>query len=291
MPVGAAIGAAGVGSAVVGASAAKSAAKTQANAANNSAQMQLQMFNQIRDDLSPYRSAGTTALPGVLALLGLSGGGAMAPKDASGFSGSDYAGYVKNNPDLLKYWTDNQGKEGVFNNWGITGAPTIEQFGAAHWARNGANEPRAYTPTVAASSAAATPQANPMQTYLESLPGYQFTKQQGLQAVENGLSSRGLGGLSGSLGKGIARFVTGLADQTYNTQLQNLMGLVNTGSGAASQTGTFGTNAAANAGSALVGGANATAAGQVGAANAISGGLNNASNAYLTSRILGMYGA
>lgn len=284
MPVGAALGAAGVGSAVIGAGAAKSAAKTQSNAANNAAQLQLQMFNQIRDDLSPYRTAGTQALPGVLQLLGLSGTSGVG---GAGGDGSDYAAYVKNNPDLLKYWTENQSSPGAFGYWGLTGSPTIEQFGAAQWAKNGKGESRAYAPP----SLPAGTQTNPMQTYLESLPGYQFTKQQGLQAVENSLNARGLGGLSGSLGKGIARFVTGLADQTYGSQLERLMGLVTSGQNAATQTGTLGTQAAQGAGSSLIGGANASAAGQVGAANAIGGGLNNAANAYLTSRILGMYGA
>lgn len=287
MPVGAALGAAGVGSALIGSSAAKSAAKTQATAANDAAQMQLQMFNQIRDDLSPYRTVGTQALPGVLQLLGLSGGSGLGGASSSADT-TAYTDYVKNNPDLLKYWTDNQNKEGAFDYWGLTGVPTIDQFGQAQWAKGGTGENRSYTPNLTAVTGT---QTNPTQSYLESLPGYQFTKQQGLQAVENSLNSRGLGGLSGSLGKGIARFVTGLADQTYQQQLGNLMNLVNTGQNAATQTGTFGTQAATNAGSSLIGGANASAAGTVGSANAISGGLNNTANAYLTSRILGMYGA
>ena len=82
MPVGAILGAAGVGSALISGSAAKSAASAQSQAATQAAQYQLQaareaaalqlgMFNTIRGDFAPYRAAGEAALPGYMALLGL----------------------------------------------------------------------------------------------------------------------------------------------------------------------------------------------------------------------------
>lgn len=59
MPVGAVIGAvAGIGSAVIGANSAKKAAKAQAKAAKQAAAVQERMYEQTREDLSPYRTTG-----------------------------------------------------------------------------------------------------------------------------------------------------------------------------------------------------------------------------------------
>lgn len=138
-----------------------------------------------------------------------------------------------------------------------------------------------------------------IQSFLENTPGYQFTRDQGMQAVSNALTARGLGGLSGSLGKGLARFVSGLADSTYQTTLGNYKDAVSTGQSAANQTGTFGSNAASNAGQGVIGAGTALASGQVGAANAWAGGLSGAAggvgNSLLMSRLFGggspgMYG-
>lgn len=60
-----------VASGVIGSNAAQSAAQTQADAANRASGNQLDMFNTIRGDLSPFRDAGTAALPQLLKLLGL----------------------------------------------------------------------------------------------------------------------------------------------------------------------------------------------------------------------------
>lgn len=298
MPVGTAIGlgAASLGSAAIGASAAKKAANTQVAAADRTAQMQLDMFNTIRDDLQPYRQVGSTALPGIQALLGLGGSGGAG----FGVGGAapaaaltpDFADYVQNSPDLLQAYQSNP-------YYGSMQPLSMAEWGQRHWQDPASQASvRTYTPfTKAQTAAQATPApgagTNPnalMQGYLESTPGYQFTKQQGLQAVENSLNSRGLGALSGSLGKGIARFVTGLADQTYQQQLGNMIQVAGIGQSAANQTGTFGQNATSAAGSALTGGANAAAAGTVGQAGAIGAGLTGAANAALTSQLLGMYG-
>lgn len=55
---------------------------------------------------------------------------------------------------------------------------------------------------------------------LENTPGYQFTRDQGLKSLYNGYAARGLGNSSAAL-KGAARYTTGLAQNTFNQQLQN----------------------------------------------------------------------
>lgn len=113
------------------------------------------------------------------------------------------------------------------------------------------------------------------QATLEGTPGYQFTRTQGLKAVQNSAAARGLG-VSGAAQKGAATFATGLADQTYQNQfnLENtnrtnaynrLLELTKVGGNAAAQTGNAGTAAAGVAAGAQIGAGNAQAAG----ANAI----------------------
>lgn len=62
---------------------------------------------------------------------------------------------------------------------------------------------------------------------LENLPGYQFTRDQGLKAVQAGAAARGLGN-SGTAMKGAERFAAGLADQTYGNQFDRYFNLENT---------------------------------------------------------------
>lgn len=106
--------------------------------------------------------------------------------------------------------------------------------------------------------------------WLESTPGYQFTKEQGLKATQNSAAARGLG-VSGAALKGAANFATGLADNTYKTQFDvaninqtnaynRLKGLVDTGKDAAVQTGTAGSGAANQISSLSTGQGNAQAA-------------------------------
>lgn len=108
------------------------------------------------------------------------------------------------------------------------------------------------------------------QENLEKTPGYQFTKTQGLKAVQNAAAARGLG-VSGAALKGASTFATGLANQTYKDQFalentnrtnayERLKGLVTIGQNAAAQTGTAGTAAANTAASAQMGAGNAEAA-------------------------------
>lgn len=122
------------------------------------------------------------------------------------------------------------------------------------------------------------------QEWLESTPGYQFTKTQGLKAVQNSAAARGLG-VSGAALKGAASFATGLADNTYKTQFDvaranktdaysRLKGLVDTGQSAAAQTGNVGAGAANAISNLSVGAGNASAAQY----NATGGAIANAAN-------------
>ncbi|WP_167309923.1 hypothetical protein [Ralstonia mannitolilytica] len=136
-------------------------------------------------------------------------------------------------------------------------------------------------------------------------PGYQFTLDQGLKAVQNSAAARGLG-TSGAALKGASSYATGLANSTYNdvfsralntfntnygsaaNRVNRLNTLVGNGQNAAATNGSLGANAMSSIGDTLMSGANAAAAGRVGSANAIASGLNGlGSNALLYGMMSG----
>lgn len=138
-----------------------------------------------------------------------------------------------------------------------------------------------------------TPGAN-MNDVLSQTPGYQFTKDQGLQAVNNALAARGLGGSAGAVTKGAANYVEGLAGTTWSNvvnALQNvfssgsgaMQNLVNSGVAAGSAVGGVGSNTANAISNSLIGSGNAQAA----AANAAGGAIGNFGNSISTASLLG----
>lgn len=135
------------------------------------------------------------------------------------------------------------------------------------------------------------------QDWLESTPGYKFTRDQGLKATQNSAAARGLG-VSGAALKGAANFATGLADNTYKTQVDvenlnrtntynRLKSLVDTGQSAAAQTSSAGTSAGKDIASLNVGAGNAAAAGYNAAGGAVSKLANDVGGYYAYK---GLYG-
>lgn len=275
MPVGgtwlipAAIAGAGVTSAAVGAGAAKSAAQTQAAAANQATQAQLDIYGQNKAALAPFIAQGSNAGSALQKLLGLSSG-----TSSGGTPGAqDWMTYLQQNPDAMANFQQLQAS-------GRTDPLATDPiaFAQYHWASDGSRRP---VPTFAAASPSTS--SNDIQTQLENLPGYQFTKNQGVQTVNRQLGSLGL---TGAQAKGISRFVTGLADSTYNSQVANLQNATNTGEGAAAAQAGVGANTGSGISNTIVGAGTAGAAGTVGAANAITGGLSSIPGALLTNSIL-----
>jgi len=131
---------------------------------------------------------------------------------------------------------------------------------------------------------------------LTNTPGYKFTLDQGLQTVQNSYAAQGLG-RSGAALKGAAGYATGLAQSTYNQQLNNyltqnrqvydmLMGQTQLGANAATGAGGFQIQGTTAANSYLTGGAAASAGGTVGAANALTAGASGASSNALLYALL-----
>lgn len=117
-----------------------------------------------------------------------------------------------------------------------------------------------------------------------SLPGYQFDMQQGVNALDRSAAARGTLN-SGRSQKDLLAYGTGLADNTYGSQLQRLLGVSQFGQGAnAAQIGTVGQGLAGQLGTRTTAyGGDMTAAGTIGqgeiaAANAKAQGAQNVMN-------------
>lgn len=141
---------------------------------------------------------------------------------------------------------------------------------------------------------------NPLAT-LENTPGYQWSLQQGLQGVENSAASRGMQ-LSGATLKDLNNYAQGAAQQTYNTQVGDLMSLAGLGGSSAGTSanaalaggqgiGSTLSNYGNAVGSNIIGAGNAAAAGQVGSANAINGGLTSVGQMATLGSLFGNHGA
>ena len=137
---------------------------------------------------------------------------------------------------------------------------------------------------------------NPTMEQLEATPGYKFTRQQGLEAVQNGFAANGLG-TSGAAIKGAAQYAEGLAGSTYQQRFANdlatkaqqyamLSGISGSGQNAAVQQGSLGANATNATNALLTSAAAASAGGTVGSAGNIAGAIGGASNSLGGSALL-----
>lgn len=125
---------------------------------------------------------------------------------------------------------------------------------------------------------------------LQNLPGYQFSLQQGGQALDRSAASRGLL-LSGAQLKDSQQFGQGLAQSQYFNYLSPLQGLINTGENAGAMTGNAGSAAGSGAASAYLGGANSAAASQLAGAQSTASGIVGSNNALSTGLSSGLQNA
>jgi hypothetical protein len=111
-------------------------------------------------------------------------------------------------------------------------------------------------------------------------PGYQFRRDQGLQAIDRGAAARGQLG-SGATIKAEQRYGDGLAASEYDSYTSRLAQLAGLGQSATAGTAAAGSSAANNISSALINSGNARASSYTNTASAVNSGLNNVMTAYL----------
>jgi Chaperone of endosialidase len=115
---------------------------------------------------------------------------------------------------------------------------------------------------------------------VQSLPGYQFQMNQGVQAVDRSSAARGLN-LSGGQLKDLTQFGQGTAQNAWNSYIGQLSNAAGLGESAAAGQGYVGAQTGASAGNALLEGGLAGTNYMVGG---LQGGLNNATLGYLLSQ-------
>jgi hypothetical protein len=278
------------------------ASSQQQGAANRATDAQMQMYQTSRGDLSPYNSMGMGAMQEMGAMMGMdwvpdvpatadpnNPGSAGGPGN-QGDSGHGFGDYFMNAPGTHIPWVDPGINPGAAIGW-MTGAQTPQQvLNDAFHRHNQSGTSPGMIPGMGGHFVRSVNPGAGMQAMLERLPGYQFTKEQGLRAVENSFGARGLTNSSAAL-RGVADYTTGLADQTFGQQFNRLLDMTRLGESAAAQTGTFGSSAASGMSNSLLAGGNAAAAGTLGVGNAIGGFGNSLGSAAMYNQLLhsGMY--
>lgn len=142
-----------------------------------------------------------------------------------------------------------------------------------------------------------TGSGNDVLSTLENTPGYKFSLQQGLNAVENSAAARGMQ-LSGATLKDLNNFAQGTAQSTYQQNVGNLESLAGLGQSSSGQAASGALQTGANIGNTLtgtaaaigqntIGAGNAAAAGQVASSNAIGGGLSSLGQMYTMGQLFG----
>lgn len=128
------------------------------------------------------------------------------------------------------------------------------------------------------------PQAN-----FQASPGYAFTKQQGMEGIQNQFAARG-GAQSGNALKALADFNSNLASGQYNNWWNQQAGLAGVGQTATSQLGALGANAANFQSNALQNAGDARASGILGSTSSLLNGANNFASNWLYKRGYGNTG-
>lgn len=285
-----AIGGATVVSGLVSSNASKRASKSQQSAAEQANQLQLQQQQQAREDMAPWRNAGSNALDVIQRGLGMGRPG--LDRSRSNF---DAVAYLRENPDV---------RSTGYMDFHLRGGKSMEDVAWQHfqdaasrgdmrqgkfWYNDPTAQPEGQTPP---EGAAALNFGDLFRDFKESDykedPGFKFRLKQGEEAINRNALAAGRYD-SGAVLKALQEYNSGLASQEYGNAYQRwkadqadkfnrLAGLAGVGQSATQAGNAAAQNAAQYMGNNMMGAGNAAAAGVVGQANAINSGIGNAMN-------------
>jgi len=271
-----------VASAVIGANGAKKAASTQAKSADAASQMQQQRFDQVREDLSPYRDSGSNAsnrLEYLLGLTPLEGEERYKTSELLDESSGVPA------PNAKLYATDKRYK--AF--WDANVASHIKQLGKGYDSRTNAGNKLAEALKKQLGYV-----VDPLDTSdgqygsllkeftgddLENDPGYQFGLSEGNKALDRKFAAGG-GYFSGAAVKAANRFGQDYAGTKFNEAFSRDNTTKSRAANFLSSVASMGANAAAQTGNASIATGNAIANNMTGAGNAQAAGTVGAYNAW-----------
>lgn len=270
-----------VGGSLISKSGADSAANTQAGATGNAIGETSREYNQTRQDLAPYRQAGSDALTRLRSLLGLERGAGTAVSGPISSDQFDANAYRAANPDVA--------------------ANGMDPY--QHYVQYGMNEGRQgyklgdFTGDVQSSPLLRKFTQGDLESDVPYNSGLQFGLDEGRKGIERRAAAKG-GYDSGAALKELTRFGNdygaGKAEGAYNRFVGNqgdvygrLSGIAGMGQGATNVGVNAGTNSSNNLASLYSGLGNAQGAAQIAGANAITGGINNASSLYYLNQLNG----
>lgn len=110
-------------------------------------------------------------------------------------------------------------------------------------------------------------------TSFQASPGYEFARQEGIRAIDQGASARGMLGSGGRL-RELTRYGTGVANQEYQNWLSRLQSLAGVGQAASGQAASLAQQGGIQQANFTMQGGQAEAQGRIGQANALLGGVN-----------------
>lgn len=267
-----------VGGAAMSASAAGKASKAQADSANQANATTIEQARIAREDQTPWREAGGSAINELSHRLGLT---TKSAKEGT----FDTAAYLRDNPD-------------------VAADPYYGANPEEHYRTLGQGEGRKGPMTggmgEATSSAPGFGSLNATFTNADFVkdPGYQFRLDEGMKGLTNSAAARG-GLLSGAALKASSNYNQdyasnefGNAFNRFNTnqtnQFNRLSSIAGVGQVAANQNGQNAMAVGQTVGNNLMGAGNARASGYVGQSNAINGAIGQGWNMYQGHQMMGM---
>lgn len=259
MGIGAAIG--GIAGGLLSSRAAGKAADAQEASAANQLALQREIFNQTREDLNPFREAGTNALGALLFELGLG----PAP-------------VIGGQPGQIEEFTDTIPGQGLrpfrFTGGRNEGGVGFRDAGPQSRTRFRVGDQVFDSREAAQEFASANPEGGTTFNGIQASPAALFALEQGRDTIEAGAAARG-GLNSGATLAGLEKLRFGLSAQDRENQLNRIAGLVDSGQGAAGQQAVAGNAFAAQGSNSLAQAGNAQSAGIIGQNNAFQNALSN----------------
>lgn len=113
----------------------------------------------------------------------------------------------------------------------------------------------------------------------QASPGYEFAREQGIRAIDQAASARGMLGSGGRL-RELMRYGTGVANQEYGNWLSRLQSLASAGQSASGAAASLAQQGGQNQANMTLAGGQAQAQGTTGVANALLGGINQGLGVY-----------
>lgn len=229
--------AASIGGSIAGASATKKAANkasdTSLAVARENNALASNIYSQNKNVLSPYIQTGNAAMGQINALLGL------APSNAPAGAApgeTDWAAYVRGNPDALANWNVVKGTQSD------TFGGDMGTFGQFHYGADGSTRDLTPYTATAANTGAVDPAAaqNAFQRYQDST-GYKFRMGEGMNALNTGYAAKGLLN-SGAAQKAALSYGQNIGSQEFGNYLGYLGNQQGLGLGGASALAGVGQN-------------------------------------------------